>query len=165
MWSHGHRQYCQYTSPKLHDVSVNGLLPYVQIPVGMHHKTVFLTTFIVIFSIYDLPKNFTYWSLFFSTNGLLLYWIMVNTDFWSRWRYVLMKRKIYFLPLFFPNKCVDAINLGNILHHKFVKARAPPYFKDQSVPIISYSYTSLIVTKTFHNKRALQDFSIDDLIA
>jgi hypothetical protein len=33
-WSHGHRQ---YTSPKLHDVSINGLLSYVQKPLGMHH--------------------------------------------------------------------------------------------------------------------------------
>jgi hypothetical protein len=43
-----------------------------------------------------------------------------------------------FLPLFFANKGLDAINLGNILHHKSVKAMVPPYFKDHSVPIISY---------------------------
>ena len=35
----------------------------------------------------------------------------------------------------------DGINLGNILHHKSVKSKIPPYFKDQSVPIISYAYT------------------------
>jgi len=35
----------------------------------------------------------------------------------------------------------DSINLGNILHHKSVKFKIPPYFKDQSVPIISYAYT------------------------
>jgi len=27
-----------------------------------------------------------------------------------------------FLPLFFDNKGLDAINLGNILHHKYVNA-------------------------------------------
>jgi hypothetical protein len=32
--SHGQGQ---YTSHKLHDVSINGLIPYVQIPLGMHH--------------------------------------------------------------------------------------------------------------------------------
>ena len=32
--SHGHRQ---YTSPKLYDVSINDLLPYFQIPIGMPH--------------------------------------------------------------------------------------------------------------------------------
>jgi hypothetical protein len=32
--SHDHRR---YTSPKLHDVSINGLLSYVQKPLGMHH--------------------------------------------------------------------------------------------------------------------------------
>ena len=32
--SHGHHQ---DISPKLHDASINGLLSYVQIPVGIHH--------------------------------------------------------------------------------------------------------------------------------
>jgi hypothetical protein len=70
-----------------------------------------------------------------------------------------------FLPLFFANKGLDAINLGNILHHKSVKAMVPPYFKDHSVPIISYSYTSPIASNIFNYKRLLQDFSIDDLKA
>jgi len=38
----------------------------------------------------------------------------------------------------FANKGMDAINLGNILHHKYVRAMVPHDFKDQSVPIISY---------------------------
>jgi hypothetical protein len=60
----------------------------------------------------------------------------------------------------FANKALNAINLDNILHHKSVKAMVPPYFKDQSVPIISYSYSSSIAPKIFNNKRVLQDFSI-----
>ena len=47
-----------------------------------------------------------------------------------------------FLKLSFANKGRDAINLGNILHHKSEKYKIPPYFREQSVPIISY--TSLI---------------------
>ena len=46
-----------------------------------------------------------------------------------------------FLKLSFANKDLDGINLGNTLHHKSVKSKIPPYFKDQYVPIISYVYT------------------------
>ena len=41
--------------------------------------------------------------------------------------------KCSFLKLSFANKYLDAIKLGNILHHKSVKSKMPPYFKDQSV--------------------------------
>jgi hypothetical protein len=43
-----------------------------------------------------------------------------------------------FLKLSFANKGIDAINLGNIRHHKSVKSKIPPYFKYQSVSIISH---------------------------
>ena len=46
-----------------------------------------------------------------------------------------------FLKLSFANNGLDGINLGNIIHHKSVKSKIPPYFKDQSEPIISYVYT------------------------
>jgi hypothetical protein len=46
-----------------------------------------------------------------------------------------------FLKLLFAKKGIDGNNLGNILHHKSVKSKIPPYFKDQSVPIISHAYT------------------------
>ena len=51
-----------------------------------------------------------------------------------------------FLKLSFANKGLDGINLGNILHHKSVKSKIPPYFKDQSVPIISYVYSRPIAS-------------------
>ena len=35
-----------------------------------------------------------------------------------------------FLQLSFVNKGSDAINICNILHHKSVKYKVPPYFKD-----------------------------------
>jgi hypothetical protein len=37
-----------------------------------------------------------------------------------------------FLNLSFANKGLDGINLGNILHHKFVKSKIPPYFVYQA---------------------------------
>ena len=63
-----------------------------------------------------------------------------------------------FLKLSFANKCLD----GNILHHKSVNSKMPPYFKDQSVPIISYDYTIPIATKIFNYKHVLHDLNIDD---
>ena len=65
-----------------------------------------------------------------------------------------------FLKLSFANKGVDGINLGNILHHKSVKSKIPPYFKDQSVPIISYAYSIPIATKIFIHKHVLHDIKI-----
>jgi len=67
-----------------------------------------------------------------------------------------------FLQLSFANKGIDAINLGNILHHKSVKSKILTYFKNQSVPIISYTYTTPIATKLFHYKKVLYDLNIDD---
>jgi hypothetical protein len=52
-----------------------------------------------------------------------------------------------FLKLSFANKGLDGINLGNILHHKSVKSKISTYFKNQSVPIISYACTRPIVMK------------------
>jgi hypothetical protein len=41
----------------------------------------------------------------------------------------------------------------------------PPYFKDQSVPPSSYSYTLTVAPKIFNKRRVLQDYSIVDLKA
>ena len=62
----------------------------------------------------------------------------------------------------FSNKGLDAVHLSSILHHKSVKSKIPSYFKDQTVPIISYTYTTPIATKIFNYKQVLQDLSIDD---
>jgi hypothetical protein len=64
--------------------------------------------------------------------------------------------------LSFVNKRIDIINLGNIFHHKSVKYQIPAYFKDNYIPIISYTYITPMATKLFNYKMALQDFNIDD---
>ena len=47
-------------------------------------------------------------------------------------------------------------NLGTLLRrHKSIRAMAP-YFKDQSVPIISYSYTPFTSHKIFNYKKSLK---------
>lgn len=65
------------------------------------------------------------------------------------------KGKSILSPTFFANKGLDAINLGNIIHNKSVRAMIPPYFKNQYVPIISYCYILPIAPKVFNNKLAL----------
>jgi hypothetical protein len=48
-----------------------------------------------------------------------------------------------FLHIPFVNKGIDAINISNILNRKEGVKEISPYFKNQSVPIVSYSYTSI----------------------
>jgi hypothetical protein len=50
--------------------------------------------------------------------------------------------------------------LGNIIHHKSVKSKIPPYFKDQSVPLISYVYIRPIASKMFNYKHVLRVYGI-----
>ena len=61
-----------------------------------------------------------------------------------------------FLHIKFANKGIDAINIDNILHHKDVTKSIPAYFKHQSAPKISYSYTRPIASKIFNYKQSLQ---------
>jgi hypothetical protein len=68
-----------------------------------------------------------------------------------------------FLKLSFANKGLDGINLGNILHHKSVKSKIPPYFKDQYV--CAYNFVLLYQTNSFKKinyKHVLRDLNIYD---
>ena len=66
--------------------------------------------------------------------------------------------QIVFLHLKFANKGIDAININNILHNKNVRKTIPPYFKYQSNPKISYTYTHSIASKLFNYRQSLQDW-------
>ena len=60
-----------------------------------------------------------------------------------------------FLKVDFRNKGLDAVNISNIHNHKKVTSTIPAYFKNQSLPIISYSYSSPIAPEIFQlQKRA-----------
>jgi hypothetical protein len=61
------------------------------------------------------------------------------------------KRKFLHIP--FANKGIDAINISNILNGKEVVKEIPPYFKNQSVVIVSYSYTNSIGRKISTTKK------------
>jgi hypothetical protein len=67
-----------------------------------------------------------------------------------------------FLHIPFANKGIDAINISNILNKKEVVQIIPPYFKNQSVLIVAYSYTNSIGHKIFNYKEALQDIKIEE---
>ena len=61
--------------------------------------------------------------------------------------------------LYIANKGIDATNISNILNRKEVVKEIPPYFKYQSVPIVSYSYTNSIGRKIFNYNETLQDIN------
>jgi hypothetical protein len=48
-----------------------------------------------------------------------------------------------------------------MLNRKEVVKEIPPYFKNHSVPIVSYSYTKCIGRKIFNYKEALQDIILE----
>jgi hypothetical protein len=47
------------------------------------------------------------------------------------------------------------------IHRKEDVKEIPPYFKNQAVPIVSYSYTNSIGRKIFNYKEALQNINIE----
>ena len=67
-----------------------------------------------------------------------------------------------FLHIPFANKGIDAINISNILNRKEDVKESPSYFKNQSVPIVSYSY--IIGRKIFNYKEALQDINMEEYL-
>jgi len=137
--SHGHRH---YTSSIFHDVSLNDLLSLMQKPLGMHY---------IRSKLFSLPLS----KLHALYNSCLVHHVTKpNSNEYKLTAIVLdiaghrlFKPVGIFLKLSFANKGLYGINLGNILHHKSVKYKIPPYFKDQSGPIISYAYTIPIVSK------------------
>jgi hypothetical protein len=64
----------------------------------------------------------------------------------------------------FANKGIDTINISKILNRKEVVKEIPSYFKNQSVPIVSYSYTNSIGRNIFNYKEALQDINMEEYL-
>ena len=83
---------------------------------------------------------------------------------WSIWLVPLHDNNRKFLNILFANKGIDAINISNILNRKEVVKEIPPYFKNQSVPIVSHIYTNGSGRKIFNYKEALQDINIEEYL-
>jgi len=145
--SHCHRQ---YTSPKLHDVSINGPLPYVQIPLGMNNIRTKLHPL-------PLSKLHSLYATCLKTSTsdpystlYKLAAIMLDIGQHRLFKPVTIRgnemENIPFFPLVFANIGLAAINLGNILHHKSIKAMVPPYLHPTSLIINVYCRTSALMT-------------------
>jgi len=164
--SHGHRH---YTSPKMHDVSIDGLLPFMNKPLGLHHirTKLYSLPFTTLHSLYraslDTPVTDP------SSPLYRLVAIILDIGHHRLFKPVGLKgteeEKRSFLPIPFINKGIDAINLANILNHKNVTSKIPPYFKGKSITIISYSYTQPIASTIFNYRKVLQNLKIDDFKA
>jgi len=148
-------------------VSLNDLLPFMPKPLGIHHirSKLFTLPLSKLHALYNscLVNNVTN----SNSNEYKLTAIVLDIAGHRLFKPVGIKKdeidKRSFLKLSFANKGLDDINLGNILHHTSVKSKIPTYFKDQSVPIISYVYTRPIASTNFNHKHVLRDLNIDDL--
>ena len=68
-----------------------------------------------------------------------------------------------FLKLDFGNKGLDGVYISNFLNYKKVTSTIPAYFKNQSPPIILYSYSSPIARKIFNHKNVLQGLNTENI--
>ena len=62
----------------------------------------------------------------------------------------------------FANKDIDAFNIGNILNHIDVVKNIPLYFKCQTTPKISYTYTNSIASKICNYKQSLRGIKLNE---
>lgn len=73
------------------------------------------------------------------------------------------KKKRLFLKLKSTNKCIDALNINNVVNHKKF-SRVFRQFKLKTTSCISYSYTANIASKLFYYKQVLQSLDINHLL-
>ena len=157
--SHGHRH---YTPPINNQVSFSDLLDLIFKPFGIHQIRTKL------FSI-SLPSLNTLFNECLqasysdqSSGEYKVNSIILDIGNCRLFKPVSSSNPLHtpdkFLHLKFANKGIDAININNILHHKDVTKSIPAYFKHQSAPKISYSYTRPIASKIFNYKQSLQDW-------
>ena len=163
--SHGSRK---YNKPEIHNVSFDGLLPFVNLQLGLHHIRTRL---------YSLPLNMLH-DLYESTLTLhfadaaspehRLQSIILDISSNRLFKAVSVcdnteTKNRPFLKIKFANKGIDALNFSNILNQKSVQSNIPPYFQSKESPCISYSYTRSVASKMFNYKRSLQQIDFNSL--
>ena len=163
--SHASRR---YNKPQIHNVSFDGLMPFVNLQLGLHHIRTRL---------YSLPLK-TLHVLYESTLTLhftdvgspehRLQGIILDISSNRLFKAVRVCDSIEttnrpFLKIKFANKGIDALNLSNILNQKSVQSNIPPYFEYKESPCISYSYISSVATKNFNYKTSLQQIDFQSL--
>ena len=157
--SHGTRH---YTPPRNNQVLFTDLLDLVFKPLGIHHirTKLFSLPLPSLNKLYNecLQSSFLdQSSREYKLNSIIL--DIANCRLFKPVNSSLSKDSPdRFLHLKFANKGIDAININNILHNKNVRKTIPPYFKYQSNPKISYTYTRSIASKLFNYRQSLQDW-------
>ena len=169
--SHGHRHYhrpqLDTSSSNVHD-RFHEMLPLLQKPLCRHH----IRTSLFALSFRDLRRLQTYaFGLPMTdpnTRQYRLVSIIADIEKYRLYKPVctgpLTDENRHFMHIPFANKGIDAINVSNILHNKKVTSSIPSYFKNQSVPILSYKYTKTISSKIFNYNRALRHFKVDEFL-
>ena len=146
----------------MHNVSFDGLLPFVNLKLGLHHIRTRL---------YSLPLNMLH-DLYESTLTLhfadaasqehRLQSIILDISPNRLFKAVSVRDRPL-LKIKFANKGIDALNFSNILNQKSVQSNIPPYFQKKESPCISYSYTRSVASKICNNKRSLQQIDFNSL--
>lgn len=162
--SHGKRK---YNRPEIHDVSFDALLPFVNQKLGLHHIRTKLYS-IPLRKLHSLNESAV--ASHCTDLGSPEYRLVgIILDIASNRMYRPVKtdtaqenKNRPFLKIKFENKGIDALNLSNILNHKTVQDKIPPYFKKKESPCISYSYTTPVATKIYNYKEALQCLDLSD---
>ena len=161
--SHGHRH---YTPARFNDISFSDLLEFLNKPLGIHHirTKLFSIPLASLNKIYRhcLESHYSDNSREYRLSSIIL--DIGNTRLFKS---VSSDSPVdisdgRFMKVHFANKGIDAINISNILHHKDVMRKVPPYFKNQSAPKVSYTYTSSIASKIFNYKQSLCNFHFDN---
>ena len=142
----------RYNKPEIHNISFDGLLPFVNLKLGLHtcHGTNLHLPCVLL--MLDLR----------SIDFRVLFWTFPQTGYSKLSGFViLLKQRIGQIK--FANKGMDALNLSNILSQKSVQSNISPYFEYKESPCISYSYTSSVATKIFNYKTSLQQLDFQSL--
>ena len=163
--SHGSRK---YNKPEIHDVSFDGLLPFVNLQLGLHHirtklyslplkrlHTLYESTLTLHFADVGSPGHRLQGIILDISSNRLFKAVRVGEPTETRNR--------PFLNVKFANKGIDALNVSNILNQKSVQNKIPPYFQCKESPCISYSYTRSVASKIFNYKASLQQLDFQGL--
>ena len=156
--SHGIRK---YNRPEIHSFSFDDLVPFLNEPLGLHYirTKLYSVPLRKLHEIYEYTKDLTYTdtrSPEYRLQGVILdistfrLFQAVRSDKSEE------KTNRPFIKVRFANKGIDNLNLGQILNHKTVTEKIPPYFKRKETPCISYSYTPTVASKIYNYKRFLQ---------
>ena len=163
--SHGSRR---YNKPEIHDVSFDGLLPFVNLQLGLHHirTRLYSLPFKMLHELCESTLTLHFADVASAEHRLLGIILDISSN--RLFKAVRVSepsetRNRPFLKVKFANKGIDALNLSNMLNQKSVQSKIPPYFQYMESPCISYSYTRSVASKIFNYKASLQQIDFDGL--